>query len=198
MAYLAGFGGGRERGLRMIEQAAVYHGDNRTEARFALLLIYSRERRYDDALAVIRELRAQYPRNRLLDLEYGGTALRAGRAEEAEQVLTRGIDRLLQDRRPRSGGEVPMWHLKRGAARVRLGRLGEAVADLKLARGADAPTWVRGRAAVELGKVADVSGDRATARASYREGVALCDADRDPICVREGRRLLDSPFRLVR
>ena len=43
-----GFGGGRERGLRMIEQAATYSGDSRIEARFALLLLYNRERRYDE------------------------------------------------------------------------------------------------------------------------------------------------------
>lgn len=196
MAYIAGFGGGRERGLRMIEEAAAYPGDNRTEARFALLLIYNRERRYDDALAVIRELRAQFPRNRLLDLEYGGTALRAGRSQEAEAVLSAGIDGLLHDRRPRAGGEVPMWHLKRGTARVRLRKLDEAIADLRLARGADTPRWIRGRAAVEIGKIADLRGDRRAAGASYQEGIALCEADRDPLCATEARELVKKAFTL--
>ena len=50
VAYMAGFGGGREKGLQLIEEAADYHGDNQTDARFALVLIYNRERRYDDAL----------------------------------------------------------------------------------------------------------------------------------------------------
>jgi len=195
MAYLVGFGGGRERGIKMIEEAAASPGDDRTEASFALLLIYNRERRYDAALGVIRELRRQYPRNRLVDLEYGATLLRAGRAAEADAVLTGGIDRLLQDRRPRAGGEVPMWHLKRGAARVRLDRLDEATADLKIARGDDAPRWIRGRASVELGKVADLRGNRRAARASYREGIALCDSDRDPLCANEGRRLVDAAYK---
>lgn len=194
MAYLAGFGGGRERGLRMVEEAAAYPGDSRTEARFALLLMYNRERRYDDALRVIRELRAEFPRNRLLELEYGSTALRAGRAAEAEGALTAGIARLLNDRRPRAGGEVPMWHLKRGAARVELQELEEATADLKVARAADAPRWIRGRATVELGKIADLRGDRRSARASYEEGVALCEADRDPLCSREGKRWLEKAY----
>src|SRR3954462_7150031 len=39
MAYAAGFGGGRERGLRMIEEAAAYNGENQADARFALILI---------------------------------------------------------------------------------------------------------------------------------------------------------------
>ena len=50
VAYVAGFGGGRERGLQLIEEAAAYGGDNQTDARFALILLYNREKRYDDAL----------------------------------------------------------------------------------------------------------------------------------------------------
>ena len=48
--------------MRLIEEAAGYGGDNQTDARFALVLIYNRERRYDDALAQLALLRARYPR----------------------------------------------------------------------------------------------------------------------------------------
>src|SRR5712671_1734871 len=63
MAYVAGFGGGRERGLRLIEEASRFGGDNQTDARFALILIYNRERRYDDALRQVALLRGEYPQN---------------------------------------------------------------------------------------------------------------------------------------
>ena len=53
MAYVAGFGGGKERGLQMIEEAAAYPGLTQTDAKFALLLLYNREQRYDDALRVV-------------------------------------------------------------------------------------------------------------------------------------------------
>ena len=36
MAYMAGFGGGKDKGISQIEEAAAYGGDNQTEARFAL------------------------------------------------------------------------------------------------------------------------------------------------------------------
>ena len=49
VAYVAGFGGGRERGLRLVEDAAAYVGENQADARFALTLLYNREKRYDDA-----------------------------------------------------------------------------------------------------------------------------------------------------
>ena len=50
MAYVAGFGGGRERGIQMLQETAAAGGENRTDAMFALVLVYNRERRYDDAL----------------------------------------------------------------------------------------------------------------------------------------------------
>src|SRR5437588_2250731 len=65
VAYVAGFGGGKERGLRLIEDASEYASDSQTDARFALILIYNREKRYDDALKQLRLLSERYPRNRL-------------------------------------------------------------------------------------------------------------------------------------
>src|SRR4029453_4649142 len=70
-AYVAGFGGGRDRGIRQIEEAAAHQGESRTDAMFALVLVYNRERRYDDALKVLGELRRMYPRNRLFGLGGG-------------------------------------------------------------------------------------------------------------------------------
>jgi len=83
VAYMAGFGGGKERGVRLIEGAAGYPGENQTEARIALVLLYNREGRYNDALTELAKLRQQYPRNRIFVLETGSTNLRAGRAAEA-------------------------------------------------------------------------------------------------------------------
>jgi predicted Zn-dependent protease len=84
-AYLAGFGGGREQGLRLVARAAEHASENQADARLALVLIYNRERRYDEALTQLAKLREQYPRNRLLWLEAGATALRAGRPADAER-----------------------------------------------------------------------------------------------------------------
>src|SRR5918992_177023 len=63
MAYVVGFGGGRERGVQMLQETAAKGGESRTDAMFALVLLHNRERRYDDALQVLRELRKAYPRN---------------------------------------------------------------------------------------------------------------------------------------
>lgn len=189
MAYVAGFGGGKERGLRMIEEAAATPGENRTDAQFALVLLYNREQRYGDAMRVLTDLRRQYPRNRLAVLEAGATATRAGRAADADALLTEGIGMLARDRRPRMPGEEALWHYKRGAARVMLGRREEAQADLRAALSPDAAGWVQGRAHVELARVARQQGDRTAAMREITAAVALCEKAGDPICVNDAKKL---------
>ena len=189
MAYVAGFGGGKERGLNMIEEAAAARKENRTDAQFALVLLYNREQRYDDAMRVLNELRRQYPRNRLVVLEAGATATRAGRAAEADALLTDGIAALARDRRPRIPGEEALWHYKRGAARVMLGRREAALADLRQALAPDAAGWVQGRAHVELARLAKQQGDRPAARREADTAATICEKNGDPICVADAKKL---------
>lgn len=192
MAYLAGFGGGKERGLRMVEEAARYAGEAQTEAQFALVLLYNREKRFDEALQVIARLQQRYPRNRLLWLEQGSTALRAGRPADAEAALTRGLTMLAGDGRPRMFGEETLWMYKRGAARVALKKFSPAEADLRLALGREARDWVRGRAHLELGKIAAARSQSVRAREEIEAAVRLGRADNDPAGVEEAQRLLRS------
>jgi tetratricopeptide (TPR) repeat protein len=190
MAYIAGFGGGREKGIQLIEQAADYHGDNQAEARLALTLLYNRERRYGDALRQLDALRAKYPANRLLSLESGSTLLRAGRHADAERVLSEGIARLAEDKRPRMFGEEALWYYKRGLARTRLGRGAEARRDLNTALSHEGRNWVHGRTHFELGKLALQAGDRSAGREHLQTAVRLCESDRDGATADEAQRLL--------
>jgi tetratricopeptide (TPR) repeat protein len=189
MAYVAGFGGGKERGLRMVEETAAAGGENRTDAEFALVLLYNREKRYDDAMRVMADLRKRYPRNRLVLLEAGATATRANRAEEAERLLTEGIGILAKDPRPRIPGEDALWHYKRGAARVMLRRSEDALGDLKIAMAPGAAGWVVGRSNLELARLALQRGDRPAARRYATEAAAVCGRSNDPICVDEAGRI---------
>lgn len=202
MAYVAGFGGGRERGIQMIEETAAtkvlsgggrsMDNDARPDALFALILVYNRERRYDDGLRVLQELRRMYPRNRLLLLESGATALRGGRARVAEQLLTEGLAALAKDSRPRIPGEEGLWHYKRGAARAALGNGDGAAADLQIAMQPSSQQWVSGRAQVELGRLALKRGDRSAAATYARDAQASCERGNDPACVEDAKGLLRS------
>jgi len=190
VAYVAGFGGGRERGLHLVEEAAAYPGDSQTDARFALVLMYNRERRYDAALAQLATLRDQYPRNRLVWLETGSTLLRAGRGADAERVIDEGIRRFAGDVRARMFGEDALWSYKRGAAREAAGRDADAEQDLRKAVSLEGRRWVHGRAHLELGKLALKAGNRAAANRDFQTAATLCESDNDSLWADEARRLM--------
>jgi tetratricopeptide (TPR) repeat protein len=194
MAYVVGFGGDRERAIAMLQEAARSRSEVWTEAHFALLLVYNREKRFDEALAVAHDLRRAFPRNRLLWLETGATALRAGRAREAEAFLLEGLNMLARDNRPRAFGEEAMWRYKLGAARVVL-KDSRARQDLQTALGLPGRQWVKGRIHTELGKLADLAGDRAAAAREYDEAIRLGRSGSDTSGVREAERLKRTGYR---
>jgi tetratricopeptide (TPR) repeat protein len=173
MAYVAGFGGGKDKGLHLVEEAAGYSGENQIDARFALVLLYNREKRYDDALAQLRQLQRQFPSNRLVWLEIGSTSLRAGRLADAERILDEGLARFADDRRPRMFGELALWHLKRGTARAWNGKTREAAADLRETLTLEGRKWVHARAHLELGRAAAKSGNQSAALARGFSRAAL-------------------------
>lgn len=190
VAYVAGFGGGKEKGIKLIEEAAAYPGESQTDARFALTLLYNREKRYDDALVQLGALRERYPRNRLMWLESGSTLLRAGRPADAERILNDGFTRFADDNRPRMFGEGALWHYKRGTARARLGKAAEAEGDLRKALALEGRRWVHARSHLELGKLALKAHDKAAGAVELRAAVMLAESDNDPGTADEAKRLM--------
>jgi tetratricopeptide (TPR) repeat protein len=195
LAGIAGFGGGRQRGLRMVEEAAAYPSDVQTNALFALIVIYNREERHGDALRVIGQLQRLYPRNRLLWLEAASTALRAGQPAEARKAIEEGLARLLHDPRPRAFGEEARWRYYHGAALVASRQVEAADCELRAVLTGEAHDWLRGRAHKELGKLADLAGDRARAAQEYRLAARICRAHRDSDCSEEAAALMKAGYR---
>lgn len=195
LAHLAGFGGDRERALRMVDDAAHYPSDAQPNALFTLIVMYNREARYDDALRVIGELQQRFPRNRLLWLEAGSTALRAGRPADAKIALEEGLARLSRDPRPRAFGEDARWRYAYGAALVTLKHSVDAERELRAALAGATRDWVRGRVHTELGKLADLAGDRPRALDEYRVADCLCRQDHDGDCSAEVKKLMKAGYR---
>jgi tetratricopeptide (TPR) repeat protein len=193
LAYMVGFGGGKERGISLLE-AAARHPDTRVDARTALMLIYSREGRHAEVERIARELAAEFPRNRLFMLEEGSAAIRAGHADVAEAALTRGLAFLEKDSRPKMPGERALWLYKRGKARLNQNHLKDALVDLNQALTASPVGWVRGRIHLELGRIADLAGKRAEAMNAYQTAKTVCETSNDPACISEANRLLRQPF----
>jgi tetratricopeptide (TPR) repeat protein len=195
MAYLAGFGGDRQLAIRMLEESAAYPSDVQVDARVLLVLVYNRERRYDEAARLLEGLRRDLPRNRLLWLESGASEMRAGRPVRALEFFDAGLSMFEADPRRKAFGEAAMWHAKRGAALAAVGSRARAEADLRQALASPGREWVHGRSHLELGKLADLSGNRAAAIAEYRQAAALCARDRDPVGRQQAERYLAAPFR---
>jgi len=189
-AYVVGFGGDKDRGLKMIEEAAGYRGDNEEDARFALILLYNREKRFDDALRELKILQTRYPRNRLVWLETGSTHIRAGHLAEAVRVLEEGSALFANDTRPRMFGEDALWALKRGTARAWFGRTADAQADLRRALSLEGRKWVYGRAHLELGRILLKAGNRAAAKPEFQTAIGLCESDNDQLYADEARALM--------
>jgi tetratricopeptide (TPR) repeat protein len=192
LASLAGFSGGKDEGIRLIEAAAAFPSDIQTNALFSLIIVYNREGRHLDALRVIRQLQTKYPRNRLLALEAGSTALRAGRPAEALQALDEGRAREATDVRPRAYGEEARWRYYRGAALSGLRQFQAAEEELRGAIAVEARQWVHGRAHLELGRIAAQQSRTDVAGSELRAAIRDCGADHDPDCLGDTRALLQS------
>jgi tetratricopeptide (TPR) repeat protein len=74
---LVGLSGTKEKGLQYLHDLANSSGENSVDAKVVLSLFLRRERRYDEARALMHELAVRYPRNYLFPLEEANL-LRAG------------------------------------------------------------------------------------------------------------------------
>jgi tetratricopeptide (TPR) repeat protein len=187
---MAGFGGGRERGIRLVEEAAATPSDVQTNAKFALVVIYNRERRYAEALRIVQQLQQRFPRNRLLWLEAASTALRAGRPVEANAAIEQGLTMFAGDSRPRAFGEAARWRYQHGLSLAAMNLNAAAETEFRAALNTECQPWLRGRTLLELGKLIQLSNGGTSVPAEARQAVDLCSAAKDEACVKEARALM--------
>ena len=194
VAYVMGMGGGKERGIGLLEQAA-RPPHTLVEAQAALVLIFAREKRHQESLDVMRQLAAQYPRNRIFIMEEGAAALRAEKFGEADAALTRGLAAFGADPRPKIPGELALWLYKRGQARLGLKQLAAAADDFERALASSPVPWTAGRLHLELGKVHDLSRRRNEAIAKYLLARRIAEQIDDPAGASAANLLIRTPYR---
>lgn len=83
---LVGISGSKDKGIEYLYEVGRSSGENNVDARIALLLFLRRERRYGDALTLLRGLIAEYPQNVLFALEEG-SLLRALNQKQGAAVV---------------------------------------------------------------------------------------------------------------
>ena len=122
VAYIAGFGGGKEKGHQADRGGGGLRRREPDRCALRALLLYNREKRYDDALKQLAALREQ------LSAQSSGVARDRDRrccapaARGGGAVPERRLARFADDQRPRMFGEDALWRYKRGAALAALGR----------------------------------------------------------------------------
>ncbi len=170
---------GKEAGIEQLEIAARKGKNASTDAKMVLVVVYNRERKYDEALRLINELHSKYPRNFLFEMAkasvYGKMKQWDGAVRVYEQVLAKvqaskdGYERLRPEKVDYALGEANVHRLRLDpavAAFTRVVESNEATPNEK----ADAYLW--------MGKIFDSKKERDKAVRQYDAILALnCHAD---------------------
>ena len=182
LAGLTGARGSKRRGLAAIERVAKGGRWSQDDAKSLLILLYTREHRFGDVLALARELSAKYPRNYLFRLE-AADALVAQAAQErkakhqeaavkAETEAFKTFDDLLRDRSVREtvSRALDLVHFKYGEVLLTAGEgeraAREFLAATKVERAEPALVTM---SHLYAGRAFDLSGKRDDAMTHYRQ-----------------------------
>ncbi len=182
VAGLTGFRGSKKRGLQMLERVAKEGNWSRDDAKTLLIVLYTREKRFTDALAQARELSAKYPRNYLFRLEAADALVSQAEVErkgknteaavKAEGEAFATFDDLLHDRSVRDtvSRALDLVHFKYGEVLLTAGE-GERAAREFLAatRVEHAEPALVTMAHLYAARAFDLAGKRDDALAQYRE-----------------------------
>ncbi len=126
LAGATGYRGSKKRGLSMLEQVAKEGHWAQDDAKSVLIVLYTREKRYEDVLKLSRELSVKYPRNYLLRLESADALVAMAGVKRKEKDLAGAVqsekeafavfDELLRDRNVRDSAvrALDLIHFKYG------------------------------------------------------------------------------------
>jgi tetratricopeptide (TPR) repeat protein len=182
VAGLTGFRGSKKRGLQMLERVTKEGNWSRDDAKTLLIVLYTREKRFNDALAYARELSARYPRNYLFRLEAADALVSQAELErknknteaavKAEREAFATFEELLHDRSVRDTvfRALDLVHFKYGEVLLTAGE-GERAAKEFLAatRVEHAEPALVTMAHLYAARAFDLAGKRVDALAQYRE-----------------------------
>ena len=182
IAGVTGFRGSKKKGLALIESVANNGNWARDDARTLLIVLYTREKRFADALVNARELSAKYPRNYLFRLEAADALVAQAEGErrarnidaavKAEREAFATFEDLLHDRSVREtvSGALDLVHFKYGEVLLTAGE-GERAAREFLAatRVEHAEPSLVTMAHLYAARAFDLAGKRNDALTQYRE-----------------------------
>lgn len=189
-ASMVGFTGNKERGLKLLREAADASGESSVDAKVTLALFLRREQRYQDALKIVQSLTTDYPKNFLFALEEANLLKDMGNNQGALD----SFENLIADGHAGRFYEPRLEFAYYGLGEMFRGRKQYTEAAdafdnaLKLPR-LDAD--IRQRCALGAGEMHDVLNDRAGAIKEYQLAVA---GDSSTPTAHLARRYLQEPY----
>jgi tetratricopeptide (TPR) repeat protein len=188
LASIVGTRGSKKRGLLTIQRVAEQGSFARDDARALLIVLLKREKRYEEALAISRELGTKYPRNYLFKLESADALVsiaanerRAGRTAEAEKASVDALaifDSLLRERATREAAtrSLDLVHYRYGDALLNAGQHESAAKEfLAAATVAGVEPGLATLAHLQAARAFDLAGRRTEAVTQYRAVLARPD-----------------------
>ena len=182
LAGITGFRGSKKKGLAMIERVAKEGNWSRDDAKTLLIVLYTREKRYPEALGHARDLMAKYPRNYLFRLEAADALVSQAEVErknknieaavKAEREAFATFDSLLHDNTVRDtvSRALDLVHFKYGEVLLTAGEGEQAAKEFLAATKVEhaEPTLVT-MAHLYAARAFDLAGKREDALSQYRE-----------------------------
>jgi hypothetical protein len=188
---IAGIKGSKEKGMAMLQLAAVKGVITSVEARTCMMLFLRREARYGEALEIAHNLAVQYPHDFLFQLEEANLAKDAGTGMRAVDLYRRVIAQAQQpgyfySQHP----ELAYFGLGESLRGQKL--YGDAVAAYKdAAYSPKTSLELKRRCLLAAGKSFDLMGDHTDAVSTYEQVVA---AGGDTVQADEARKWMKKSF----
>jgi hypothetical protein len=189
LASMVGTRGSKKRGLLTLQRVVDQGSFARDDARALMIVLLKREKRYEEALAVSRELGTKYPRNYLFKLEaadalisLAAVARQAGQTAEGTKASAEALtifEALLRDRATRetASRSLDLVHFRYGDALLGAGQYESAAKEFLAATavsGAE-PGFVT-TAHLQAARAYDLAGRRTEAVSQYRAVLSRPDA----------------------
>jgi len=172
-------GSDKATGIRELEMGVAKGKLARTDGRMLLAVVYSREKRYNDALQVLNDLHGKYPRNFVFELSKGSVYEKMRQWDKAIQVY----DQVLSKNTAKTDGYERLReekiHYFIGNANVHRRQFDRAVESFhKVIAGANATPDEKAGSHLWIGKMLDSKKDRARAVQHYDAVLASkCDPE---------------------
>ena len=174
LAFLLGYRGSKEEGLRLLQEAMVKGKWVSSDAAILLAVIYTRENQHAYSRQLLTSISEYFPRNPLFFMEVGRSFEREGKHQDALGIYLEAARRLEAD--APGYDKIPRERLyyEIGSLHQRLGQLDSALqAYAQVIEHADSDGLLKAYSGLRRGEIFQAQRQRELARAEYERVAAL-------------------------